>query len=518
MNGRGPLSGPNTDPVDLEPPIDKSSAPILPSGNLITTVPENEQGEEENLEQRQLRTRNRRRNYFDEAEDFFAHRHWNHERPSNVNDAMAAQTKEANPTGEASKGHNMQESPLKGDLEGRVLDGKACPQPDKSGMRDVLESNTGPDPPAPVVSKTEALVSSPESDGSSIPTPILRRLFQTGVFSYQNSFAKDQRETRAPEREEIIPDSHLNGLGNNRGLETNQFLACDTQPSTEEIKHSVEPGYGVPGLHEKLREDNSDTPNYMANHMAGLPGEIRPDSLKQAQFAGMDFHLKVWVTSSENTTLPMHHHMFEADYFPNEIGQRWADQAPPPSKFPLPVSGYPWASKEVHDCERRDIPTLERAILPTAPLAPVAVPVDNYSNQPFVGSPILEEPTASIPSARADPMMDNERLNMQFRGASPDPTGKLMDSSVELGQLENELLPSYGIKHDIIEEHGYRISDYSSSAFLTPGFDPLPRFMDRATSRLSGRKEDLSNRRGTETTEGTIDLDMARFWRPNPFL
>ncbi|CAH0016172.1 unnamed protein product [Clonostachys rhizophaga] len=247
MNGRGPLSGPNTDPVDLEPPIDKSSTPMIPSGNLETTVPEDGQGEEENLEHIELRTRKRRRNYLDEAEDFFAHGHLNHETPIDMNDAMAAQTKEANPTCEASKGHNMQESPLKGDLEGRALDGKACPQPDKSGMRDVLESNTGPDPPVPVVSKTEALANSPESDGSSIPTPILRRLFQTGVFSYQNSFAKDQRETRAPEREEIIPGSHLNGLGSNKGLETNQFLACDTQPSTEEIEHSVEPEYGVPG-------------------------------------------------------------------------------------------------------------------------------------------------------------------------------------------------------------------------------------------------------------------------------
>ncbi|KAK7226301.1 hypothetical protein V2G26_014304 [Clonostachys chloroleuca] len=246
MNGRGPLSGPNIETVDLEPPIDKSLALMIPSGNLETTAPENDQGEQENFEHRKLRTRKRRWNYLDEVEDFFAHGHLNHETPINANDAMAAQTKEANLTCEAPKGHNMQENPLKGDLEGQALDGEACPQPDKSGMRDVLESNTGPDPPAPVVSKTEALANSPESDGSSIPTPILRRLFQTGVFNYQNSFAKDQRETRALEPEGIIPGSHLNVLGNNKVLETNQFLAGDTQPSTEEIKHSVEPEYGVP--------------------------------------------------------------------------------------------------------------------------------------------------------------------------------------------------------------------------------------------------------------------------------
>ncbi|CAH0049689.1 unnamed protein product [Clonostachys solani] len=252
MNGRGPLSGHNTEPADLDPPIDKSSAPMIHSDNLETTVPENGHGEEI-LKHSQLRTRNRRREYFDEAEDFFAHGHLDHERRVNANDAMAAQTKDANPTCAASKNQNMQESSSKGDPEGQALDGKACLQPDPE-MSDCLESNTGPGPAAPVVSRAETLVNSPESDGSSIPTPILRRLFQTGVFSYQGSFVKDQREPRAPERVEIIPGSYLDGLGNNRALETNQFPACNTQPSTEELKHSMEPEYSVPGLHEKLRQ------------------------------------------------------------------------------------------------------------------------------------------------------------------------------------------------------------------------------------------------------------------------
>ncbi|CAG9971312.1 unnamed protein product, partial [Clonostachys byssicola] len=309
MNGRGPLSGTITDPVDLESPIDRSSAPMIPSGNLETTVPENDQGEEENLEHRQPRTRKRRRNYVDEAEDFFAHGHLDHERSIYVNDAMAAQTKKANPTCAASKSHNMQESSPKGDLEGRALDEKACPQPDKSGMRDVLESNTNPDPPAPDVSKTEALVNSPQSDGSSIPTPILRRLFQTGVFSYQNSFAKGQRDTRAPEREEIIPGSYSDGLDNSRVLDTHQFPACDKQPCTEGSTHSVELEHSIPGLHEKLHEWDSVMPNYFPNQMTDPTEEMKSNAPSQAQPSRMDYHLKPWMTSSENTTLPTHYHI-----------------------------------------------------------------------------------------------------------------------------------------------------------------------------------------------------------------
>ncbi|VUC20346.1 unnamed protein product [Clonostachys rosea] len=247
-NGRGPFSSHNTEPVDLESPIDKSSTPMIHSDNFETVVPENGQDVEKNVIHAHPRTRDRRREYFDEAEDFFAHGRLDYETPVNVKEVMPAQAKEVHLTSAAFRDQNMQEGSDKGDLEDRALKRKACLQPGNSEMRDGLERNTGPDLPVPIVSRTEVVANSPESDQSSIPTPILRRLFQTGVFSHQNAFVKDRRETCAAEREEISHGSCLDGLDNNRKLEADQFLAY-----AEELKHGAEPEYSVPGLHEQLR-------------------------------------------------------------------------------------------------------------------------------------------------------------------------------------------------------------------------------------------------------------------------